>query len=419
MKYLPGFASANLALSRSAEVASGLGCGRSPADITCYWFGAQVHGGAWALAVPEAHSRFLSADERLTLETAAGGAAGEDVILYAAPNGLADNSGSAGSPKNLTAALAALVDYGELRLADGIYTVDAPSNAPLNLGAAGARIKAANGARPVITNTDGTPPRVHVVSGTQLSGLWLGGAKDPTEKPVTMGAGCVLEDCVLWGYYGGIVEGSGKNNTYRRCKFIDCGTGTFYHSVYLSSQGAGTVFDECQFFGGRAYHLHLWHDPLNITIRRCFSADAQYCLVFNGNNHLAENNVWWNPAALGYPINMSTGAGRIYRRNFHGPLKVGSMLNGHRDWFGSWTFQDGITASANTYMQFAESDPQAQQVASGEEVALLGQSASAIDAAVAALEAAFAQSVATIHADATIEPAFALLAGVVQTWAAA
>lgn len=310
----------------------------------------------------------------------------------------------------LRADLAALQPGATLVLADGVYIVATTAGAPLSMGASGATIQAAAGARPIITNNDGAPPAVNVQSGTTLRGLWFGGTKDVDDKPVVVASDCVLDGCTFFGYYEALVEGAGTRNHYTANRFVNCGTGNLNHSLYISNfnalPGEGARVSDCIFIGGEGYGLHLFHGPTNCDIRRNFFGDCKFCLVLDGSGHVAQDNVIWSSHG-GLSVFLTATAVYEYRHNIKGPGANDIHNESSDQVIDNNAFVDCPTLGTNP-----------QTWAATNNAAHVGQSQAAIDAAVVAIEASFAASAATIRADSTIESNFALLAGVVTTWAA-
>jgi hypothetical protein len=339
------------------------------------------------------------------------------MTVYVSPNG--SGTGLQGDPASLTTGLTMLPPGGTLVLNDGVYTV--ASGLSIQNYTTPTTIQAASGARPILTTSDSKCPAITFGNNLHVTGLWFGGLRDENQlTELHVGTDVTLQDCVLFNYVEGIGEGTGTRNTYQRNKFISCGQGTLSHSLYINNaiSHTATVTDNI-FIGGAAYHIHLFHDPTDTDVTYNFSGDADYCLVPNGSGHNVDHNIFWKPSSPGYPVNLSTGSSRTYTKNYHGPIASGSERNGHLDWFGAAIPVD-MTASGNYY--YANTlepgyDPNSPTTTNdGDEVTLLNKSAAQIDAAISALELAFAQTVQQIHDDATIETHFATLKNVIDTW---
>jgi hypothetical protein len=331
--------------------------------------------------------------------------------LYASPAG--SGSGTQADPASLTAALAKGQSFYML---DGIYN----SLDTINIQS-GVFIRAATGARPVITRTDDKPPAVEMAANSRLYNIWLGGLRDEEiSTELHPGNNSVIEDCVFCNYVEAIGEGAAAGVTYRRNKFIGCGSGELSHSLYINNavDHTASVLENI-FIGGEAYHVHIWHNATNTPVRNNFSSGADFCVVPQGANHIVEGNIFWKPSSPGYPVNLSTGTDRTYTNNYHGPIASGSLRNGHLDWFGA-AIPGDVTASGNHYYTNTLEpgyDPNSPTTTNdGDEGTLLGKSTAQIDAAISALETAFAGTVQQIHDSATIETHFATLKAVIDTW---
>jgi hypothetical protein len=313
-----------------------------------------------------------------------------------------------------------LTNGGTLVLKDSVYTVSSPYSLGDDFTEL-THIQADTGARPILTTSGSKCPAVTIGNYLDVTGLWFGGTRDENQlTELQAGDDVVLEDCTLFNYVEGFGEGASTRNIYRRNRFVNCGKGTLSHSIYINNAVDHTAqVLENIFVGGAAYHIHLFHDPTDTEIRNNFSGDADYCLVPQGTDHIIDGNVFWKPSSPGYPVNMLTGTNRTYTNNYHGPIASGSERNGHLDWFGD-AIPGDVTASGNHY--YANTlepgyDPNSPTTTNdGDEVALLGKSAAQIDAAISALETAFAGTVQQIHDSATIETHFATIKSVIDTW---
>lgn len=319
-------------------------------------------------------------------------------------------------PSNFEQTLAVAQSRDTLLLASGIYPIVA------NVLEVRCNVMADSGARPVLVRANGYTPSLVCWDDVLVDGLWLGGVRDDTTERgyVQFRKRAIFRNNVLWNYYGGIGEGAGTGNIYRRNVFVNCGTGQNFHSIYINNSAAlhTSYVLENVFIGGQSYHIHLWHGPTNTLIDGNFSADADYCLVLQGANNTASNNVFWKPSSPGYPMNISTGSGRKYTRNYHGPIASGSTRGGLLSWFGG-PFPADIVPSgdfihAGLYMGY---DPAATVVQPGGEVTHLGKTAAQIDGAVAALKTAFAGTVQDVQANASIPGYIGTLQSVINKWA--
>jgi hypothetical protein len=346
-------------------------------------------------------------------------------VFVVSPDGLAANTGTQSSPMDLRTGLDSISTGETLMLMDGIYPIASPFTLGRDFNAA-THIQAAPGARPVLTTSGNKCPAVTVGKYLDVTGLWFGGTRDEDQlTELQVHTDVTLQDCVLFNFVEGIGEGTGTRCTYQRNKFINCGKGILSHSIYINNAVDHTAeILENIFVGGQAYHIHLWHDPTNTEIRNNFSGDAEYCLAAQGNDHIMDGNILWKPNNAGYPILLSTGTGKAYSNNYHGPIASSgpdSEVNGHLSWFGN-TIPVDVTVSGNHYynntLEPGHDTGSPTTTNDGDEVTHLGKSAAQIDAAISALETAFGQTVQQIHDDATIETHFATLKAVIDTWKA-
>lgn len=323
------------------------------------------------------------------------------------------------TPSTFEQTLATAKKRDTLLLADGVYPITA------QILEVYCNLAADVGARPVLVRTDGYTPSMTCHDDVLVEGLWFGGARDEVIERgwIHFDKRVKFRNNVLWNYFGGIGEGGGSANAYRRNTFVNCGTGFLYHPIYINnSDPLHTAFVlENIFIGGQAWQIHLWHGPTNTLIDGNFSADADYCLSLQGTNITASNNVWWKPTSPGFPVgiaNSGATANNIYRRNFHGPILEGSTLGEYLDWFGSNDFDGrGVTLSNNYYypnMQRADKAPVLMTL--GSEATYLGKTAAQIDGAVSALKTAFSGTVQEVHDNTTINGHISTLRSVINKW---
>jgi hypothetical protein len=297
-------------------------------------------------------------------------------------------------------------------LNDGLYSIDT-SGGPLILPK-GTVIQSADGARPTLIGSDGFPPAIDIQSGAIVRGIWFGGThpSDSLGKTITMGSGCLVEDCTLFGYTNGIQNGSGAmGNVYRRNRFVKCGYQDLWHPIYIANLNSAGSADGCLvelniMVGCEGYSIQLYHQPSYGVAKNNFMGDCRNGLAIQGDQGgpvSGPHNIIWG--ASQWPLYFSVTTGNIDGNVWQGctqPLIGGDGSMDHNHFVGTVP-----TAGTNPSV-WQESDV----------LANFRQSSSDIDAAIAALEASFTADVTTIHADATIEPNFALLAGVIQMWAA-
>lgn len=312
----------------------------------------------------------------------------------------------------LTASIKNMQPGDTLEVGDGLYSVVADHNAPM-IFPPGVTIKASPGTRPLLIGSSTNPPAIAIGDGTTVSGLWFGGVRAVTNvnaPTITMGKGCLVEDCTLFGYANGIQNGSDAHgNVYRRNRFVRCGFGDLSHPLYVANLNSSKLADGCLaelniMVGCQGYSVHFYHQPSYGVAQNNFMCDCRNGLAIQGDiggpvsgNH----NIIWSVSQwpLYYSVTTGTCDGNAWR-NCPQPSGSGPSMDSEK-------FINTPHFGTNP-VDWQENDV----------VSNFGVGSSDIDAAIAALEASFAGTVQQIHDDATIEPNFALLAGAVQTWAA-
>lgn len=249
-----------------------------------------------------------------------------------------------------------------------------------------------------------------------IDGVWFGsGAKQPADQPFVIKNGTTIRNCTLFGYYGGIVEGGGARNTIQGCRLVECGTGSLWHAIYISNGAPGhwTIIEDNVFIGGEGYAIQLWHEPSNCTIRRNFHGDNQWMVVIDGLGHTMTDVVMWSNRGI---------TGALLGCNYAGnPGDGTTSFDVEHNLTGAATQRTYCTtdpARICTNNTFYTGVPQTYGDNPHTVASVAGIDGAVLDTAIAALEAAFAQDVATIHDDSTIEDNFALCAAAVATWSA-
>lgn len=331
---------------------------------------------------------------------------------YAAPDGLPENPGTIEAPMDLATALASQTPGQTLMLLDGIYTVDAMWRPGPVGGTVRSYVKAAPGARPIIVHADGYPPFVSARDWTRVEGIWFGGllADLAHQRAVQHGDYSEYVDCTFFNYFEAIGQGAHVGNVYWGNRFINCGNGSLYHSIYISffeaEPGEAAIIGRNILVGGQGYHIHLWHEPRHVRIYNNFSGLAQSSLVVNGPGHTVDRNVLWSASSL--PLYFAVASGQW--------LKFGRNVVGKCD-VNTWPNRSNQSATDNRFVannyQFGDR-PWGWSPA--KVTARLGHSSAAIDAALLALQAAFLQTVEQVHADATIETHFGVIQDVLDAW---
>lgn len=297
---------------------------------------------------------------------------------------------------------------------DGIYTL---SSTTTTFGVVSAvdnktTIEAADGARPIITYADMFPPSMHIPDYMIVRGVWMGGNRPDTPEPfktITMGKNALIEDCTIFGYMNGFQNGSDAHgNIYRRNRFARCGYQLYWHPIYVangnaSSESDGVLTEDCIFVGCEGYSVHYYHEPSWGVAQYNFIGNALCGLAVQGDMSgpvSGNRNIVWNVtnAALYNATPLGTCDHNVWK----------GVANANQAEDNNY-FVSPVPTSGTNPVVWQESDV----------VTNLGNNSANIDAACDALEAAFQQSVQDIHADATIEANFAILANVIAAWRSA
>jgi hypothetical protein len=286
---------------------------------------------------------------------------------------------------------------------------------------AGVTMQPVIGARPVIVHSDGSPPRVHLYAGAVLDGVWLSGVKLGSDRPITLNDGTKIKNCVIHNYYGGIAEGGNTNHEFTNNRFISCGSGSFYHDMYISNGHApgGCLIQGNIHIGGEGYKAHLFNGvnsayPSNVQLLNNFYADGQWSAAAYGTSHTIQDNIFWSDTQI--TITLQDESTFDFSHNVIG-------LHTHRVFYKG---NPGQSAANNAIVDGAPSVLFSDEIGTNlsvwqesDIVTNLGKSSAQIDSAIAALETAFGQTVQQIHDDATIEGQFTTLKAVIDTWKAA
>jgi hypothetical protein len=266
--------------------------------------------------------------------------------------------------------------------------------------------------RPIITHQDGEPPAVSIGSGVTAEGIWFGGLRPADEidhRTIGISSNSIVRDCTLFGYINGIQNGDNAHgNIYRGNRFVNCGLGPFWHPLYVANMNSslpehGVLAEENIMVGCGGFSVHFYHEPAYGLAQYNFIGDADAGLALQGDASgpvSGNRNIIWG--ASGSPL-------------YH----IADGTCDHNIWQGCASPDPGLYGSFdNNYfvdpVATSGTNPQVWQDA--DVVVNLGKSSAQIDAAIAALESAFAQTVQQIHDDATIETNFAILKSVIDTW---
>lgn len=326
--------------------------------------------------------------------------------ICVSPTGSASGDGTPANPYDLTTGNANLTDGGTLLLLDGIYTL-AESPTVTFLGKEGqtlqTTVKAQTSARPILTTASGTPPNLRLQPRTTFDGVWCGGGRTATETVITHGNDCIVQNCTFFNYYSAIAEGSATRDQYLSNRFVNCGTGSLYHDIYISNMnaavGEGAVIRGNIHVGGEGYKIHLWHEPKYTTVQRNFCHTGVYGMVIDGDGHTVDHNIIWRHWLWG-----EESSNTAFSKNIVGPLAE----YGTQSVLGPGTTRDGNISVAPAALwgtnpvQWTQADWQANT----------GYSVAQVDDTVSNLISAFSESTGTIQADNSIEPLFAILAAV-------
>lgn len=332
---------------------------------------------------------------------------------YASPTGSAEASGERTAPITLAEGVARIKSGDTLYLLAGVYSIDDILSIP-----AGVIFTSAPGEVAIITAANGDPPRVHVGAGTLVRGAWFGGSRTAESTAVTQGSDVTYQQCVFFGYNQCIAEGGASGCSYLDNLFVNCGADWLQHSIYVSNsqaaEGRGALIRRNVFIGGYGYHIHLWHGPTNTIIDNNFSADGSAALAVDGYGHIITDNVMWSQRAdvPYWPLLFSANSGGVYAGNVHGA--EGRSDRTPREWYAGGSFSPDLSVSNNA---FAGSVAFGADAISNDDVSMyIGTGAEAVNAAVEALETAFAQAVNLIQSDATILPAWQALRAAMAAW---
>lgn len=350
-----------------------------------------------------------SITEGLALPTPFDGTSRNSMIdfsnLYVSPSGTPAGRGTPSSPMDLSTALIHHPDDGTVAFMDGIYEVSGEFS---DLEVSGTFL-AHTGSRPIVTRSDGSPPSISIQSGAVVRGMWFGGIRpesDDGARTITVGSGCTVEDCTLFGYIDGIQNGADAHgNVYSRNRFVNCGYQLRWHPIYIANLNSagpedGCLVEECIFVGCEGYSVHLYHQPSYGLAQYNLIGRALYGLALQGDQQgpvSGNRNIIWG--VTNTPLYNSTTLGTCDHNVWQGCSKPNAPDDHNY-------FVSPVPTAGTNPVVWQEADV----------VANLGASSAAIDAAIAALITKFGQTTQQIHDDATIEAEFAVLKSVIDTW---
>jgi hypothetical protein len=334
-------------------------------------------------------------------------------VVYASPDGDAGGAGTELDPLDLATAITQSQSGSNVVLLDGLYTYDGTLAFGVQAEPAAAVTIYGQG-RPVITRSDGDAPQVRNGHNVTMYNVWLVGTAKTNMTTCQHGNDAKWLNCVLAGYKDtALNEGASVRNFYRGNRFVNNGSGTLHHSIYISDEtrdaGEGVTIEENILIGGSAYHIHLWHEPKWCVIRYNFSALAVNNLAIDGAGHLVEKNILWSNS--GNPSVNFSATDYVFRNNVIGSGTVaGAAIASPTEVISRNKFVGSATLYGAESTRWDDSAVAAN----------LGKTGAEIDAATAAINTAFTtQTAAQIQADATIEAHFATLASVITAWKAA
>ncbi len=375
---------------------------------------------------------------------------------YLDPGGSDANAGTQAAPwLTLPHAITSIAPGDTVILNSGIYWLDHAQT--YFLGPSGTDVQhrttyaAAPGARVIITDTDSTPPNIHLDSYMIIRGLWFVGSWDTHTGISTTGAGDGNNpNFVLGGPMNDVV-----NNTFVGFGNVCCGgdylyfagnrsvltgAGDLSHGLYLSGHdGTSTqednhaIVDNNIFIGEQTagylngLGIQAWHLHHNNIITRNFVAEhiagaaIQYdpSLGVNDRTDLVANNFWWENGLPpeSYPHGFWIASGVWYINNLGGPrggvasgdistTTIGNTISNNAMTQGSINHLKPFAFNTSTLGPFVYT-PDGTAAAEGTTLV-------AIDNAIAALQSSFAigvnsVTVQSVFADTTIEPNFAAL----------
>jgi len=325
--------------------------------------------------------------------------------LYVSPSGTPAGRGTPSSPMDLSTALIHHPDDGTVAFMDGIYEVSGEFS---DLEVSGTFL-AHTGSRPIVTRSDGSPPSISIQSGAVVRGMWFGGIRpesDDGARTITVGSGCTVEDCTLFGYINGIQNGADAHgNVYSRNRFVNCGYQLHWHPIYIANLNSagpedGCLVEESICVGCEGYSVHFYHEPSYGLAQYNFIGRALYGLALQGDQQgpvSGNYNIIWG--VTNAPLYNSTTLGTCDHNVWQGCGQPNTPDDQNY-------FVSPVPTSGTNPVVWQEADI----------VSNLGTSSAAIDVAIGALVTKFGQTTQQIHDDTTIEAEFTTLKSVIDTW---
>lgn len=329
------------------------------------------------------------------------------------------------TPTNFAVDLTALAAGDTLMLADGIYTGDWHAPNILTIPAS-VTLQAESGARPVLTSSDDTPPRVDVLMPSIVDGLWFGSATKPTtnDTVIITYSQAQMKNCTFFNYDQCLLtQQTGYNTLVDACRFVNCGYHNKSHDMYITNNKQtgiyGTRVQDCINIGGQGWKYHAYGGIVSDTeILRNFAGaldggDVGYygCYVVSTGIGTITNNVFWSTTSTSEQLQINSMPSGSVIHNL-----TGRCLG----WIPNW-LNDDIQRSDNSFIdpyRIAWTSGIGTNYTRADMPTVLGVSADALDAACTAINTSFTtQTIAQILADATIESNFTIIDAARLAWA--
>lgn len=342
--------------------------------------------------------------------------------MFASPTGLPTNDGTEGSPYDLATATTQSQVGKNVILKGGIYIYDSSIAFGIQTEPAlPTVVYGEDGERPIITRSDNEAPDVRNGHNVTMYHVWLGGSSKTIAHTCQHGNDSKIVSCTLWNYFDqGLNEGASIHTFYKRNRFINCGSGTNYHGIYINNpnpaNGEGAAIEENIFIKCGGYSIQIWNDadkPDYVYVRYNFFGDTIRSIALGCLNCIVDKNILWSDQ--GTCIFMANNSTFYLRKNVHGlganvvvPNPPSLVITDKDIPDNANRFIGSKNQYGFNYVNWAEADVQSN----------LGNSSANINAAISALETAFTQTTQQIHDDATIETHFTTLKSVIDTWKA-
>lgn len=324
------------------------------------------------------------------------------------------------TPAAFTSDLAALTAGDTLMLADGIYSGNWHAPNILTIPAS-VTVQAESGARPVLTSSDDTPPRVDVLTPSVVNGLWFGSATKPTanDTVIITYSQAQMKNCTFFNYDQCLLtQQTGHTILISACRFINCGYGGLSHDIYITNHAYGGAYGcrmtDCINIGGQGWKYHSWGGATETEILRNFTggrfgvSNVPNWAACNGTGTFTDNVFWSTDSTLEQmQINAMT-SGSVYH----------NLIGYHTGWIPAF-LSNAILRGNNSNIDVYRNnwDGIGTNYTRAEVISLLGVSADDVDAACTAINTSFTtQSIAQILADATIEANFAIIDAARLAW---